>query len=214
MPQILVCIGLRGGEIALHKMEKRDSKGRFVKGTIYKYSFKKGHPKSNTGRTHFKKGMTPWIKGKKGIHQSPKTEFKKGNIPLNKFKKGHIPWNKKYNSSEKLNRRRLLEKYDKKFNNNFKREIRKRDNQICMLCKIHREKLNKALDIHHVNYDKFLSIPQNCISLCHSCHPKTNHNRKYWETFFQSLLSENYGYKYEKNKIVLKILGGKDCGAP
>ena len=32
----------------------------------------------NTGRTHFKIGSIPWNKGKKGIHLSRKTEFKKG----------------------------------------------------------------------------------------------------------------------------------------
>ena len=82
-----------------------------------------------------------------------------------------------------------------------------------MICGIHREKLNKVLDIHHVNYDKLLSIPQNCISLCHPCHPKTNHNRKHWIKFFQSLLSEKYGYEYKNNEIVLETIGGKDCGA-
>jgi len=79
-------------------MEKRDSKGRFLKGIKYKHSFKKGQPQSNTGRTHFKKGMVPWIKGKKGIHNSPETEFKKGQYSPNahRFKAGHIPVNKKH----------------------------------------------------------------------------------------------------------------------
>ena len=35
---------------------------------------RQGYPASNP----FKKGYTPWNKGKKGIHLSPKTEFKKG----------------------------------------------------------------------------------------------------------------------------------------
>jgi len=96
-----------------------------------------------------------------------------------------------------------FEPYDKSFNDKFKREIRKRDNQVCMLCGIHREKLKRALDVHHVNYDKLLSILQNCISLCSSCHTKTNNNRKHWIKFFQELLSEKYGYKYSENKVVL-----------
>ncbi len=38
--------------------------------------FQKGHPQYNTGRTHFKKGFTPWIKGKK---HSQKTREKMSN---------------------------------------------------------------------------------------------------------------------------------------
>ena len=47
-------------------------------------SFKKGHPQSNTGRTHFKKGHIPWSKGKKGIHLSPNSEFKIGYLSKRK----------------------------------------------------------------------------------------------------------------------------------
>ena len=37
-------------------------------------------------RTSFKKGMRPWNKGKKGIHLSPSSEFKKNGISIN-----HLP---------------------------------------------------------------------------------------------------------------------------
>ena len=96
-----------------------------------------------------------------------------------------------------------FEPYTKEFNNKFKRAIRKRDNQICMLCGIHREKLNKSLFIHHINYNKEISLPQNCLSLCNSCHTKTNSNRKYWISFFQSLLSEKYRYEYSKDQEII-----------
>ena len=38
----------------------------------------------------FPKGMTPWNKNKKGIHLSPKNEFKKGIIPKNKCTVGTV----------------------------------------------------------------------------------------------------------------------------
>ena len=99
-----------------------------------------------------------------------------------------------------------FEPYDKSFNNKFKRTIRKRDNQICMLCGIHREKLNRALDVHHINYDKKISLPQNCISLCRKCHMLTNKGREVWTKHFQSLLNKNYDYKYsETNEIILEV---------
>ena len=99
------------------------------------------------------------------------------------------------------------EPYDQKWTLKFKRAIRRRDNQVCMLCGIHREKLKKALYVHHINYDKKLTIPQNCISLCSSCHSKTNFKREYWIKFFQSLLSEKYDYRYsEHGEAILEIL--------
>ena len=108
---------------------------------------------------------------------------------------------------EKWNRFISFEPYDKEFNNRFKKAIRKRDNQICILCNIHREKLNKALAVHHIDYNKKLSIPQNCISLCASCHVKTNNNRTHWIKFFQSLLSERYNYNYSEDNMTIINIG-------
>lgn len=95
------------------------------------------------------------------------------------------------------------EPYDEKWTNKFKRIIRKRDNQICMLCKIHREKLKEALSIHHINYNKKLTVLQNCVSLCRNCHTKTRVNKEHWIKFFQSLLSERYGYNYDNNQNII-----------
>jgi len=105
---------------------------------------------------------------------------------------------------------RSFEPHDPEFNNKFKRAIRRRDNQICMLCKTHREKLSRTLDVHHINYDKKLSIPQNCISLCRHCHNslvhKDKNKLKHWTKFFQSLLAEKYNYQYsEIGEVILNL---------
>lgn len=64
------------------------------------------------------------------------------------------------------------------FNNNLKTMIRERDNFRCKLC----NKLsNKKLCVHHIDYNKKNNKKDNLISLCNSCHSKTNKNRKYWE---------------------------------
>jgi len=99
-----------------------------------------------------------------------------------------------------------FEPYDMEFNKKLKGLVRKRDNQICMVCWIHREKLNKSLSIHHINYDKKCSLIQNLISLCDSCHAKTNFNRKHWVKLYQSLISEKYNYGYSKDRdIILEV---------
>jgi len=95
----------------------------------------------------------------------------------------------------------------KKFSNRFKNLIRKRDNQICMMCGIHREKMKTSLYIHHIDYDKHNTIPQNCISLCSECHAKTNYNRVDWMPFFQNKLSRSYGYNFlDKMGAIIKII--------
>jgi hypothetical protein len=101
-----------------------------------------------------------------------------------------------------------FEPYDEKFNKIFKKNIKERDG-CCLLCNIslHDLKLLKRqIDIHHINYNKKLSVEQNCCTLCDLCHSKTVTNRKYWIKFFQSLLAERYNYKYsEDNNIILEI---------
>ena len=95
------------------------------------------------------------------------------------------------------------EPYDNNWNKNFKNLIRKRDNQVCMNCGKHREQLKYSLDVHHINYNKQLSVKENCISLCHNCHSLTQINRKYWTELFYNKLSKLYGYKYDENKNII-----------
>lgn len=58
--------------------------------------FLKGHPFYKGGeKGWFKKGFTPWSKLHKGIHLSPKSEWKKGHIPWIKGKempKGEVAY--------------------------------------------------------------------------------------------------------------------------
>ncbi len=121
------------------------------------------------------------------------------------FQKGHPGMSRENNPN--WNDGSSFEPYDINWTPKFRRAIRKRDNQICMLCRIHREKLYRALDVHHINYNKKMSIPQNCISLCVKCHNGIVHANKkklgYWKTFFQSLLSKEYDYQYAKTGEII-----------
>ena len=148
----------------------------------------------------------------KGKHYSRRTEFKSGkDHPMFGIKgKNHPNYGKKhsYDTKKKMSlscRReknhqwlggKSFEPYDENFNRAFKRTIRERDKSICMLCNIHRDKLKRDLDVHHINYDKLNTTKENCLSLCINCNSKVNHNRVYWTKFFQTLLKEKYRYKY------------------
>ena len=70
----------------------------------------------------------------------------------------------------------------------FKKSIRQRDNYVCQECGIHQDELVgrfKQLDIHHIDYDKYNLNLENLISLCRSCHIKTNFNRDYWKSYYK-----------------------------
>jgi len=66
--------------------------------------------------------------------------------------------------------------------------IRLRDNFMCFECGIHQDELYKKLSVHHIDYDKNNCNPENLITLCNSCHVKTNSNRDYWMEYFKELL--------------------------
>jgi len=74
--------------------------------------------------------------------------------------------------------------YPREFNYYLKNKIRKRDKYICQKCGIKQDKLNKKLDIHHIDYIKSNISSDNLVSLCRSCHGKTFFNREYWKEYF------------------------------
>ena len=66
----------------------------------------------------------------------------------------------------------------------LRESIRERDNYVCQLCGIHQDELERNLHIHHIDYDKDNLDPKNLISLCQSCHMKTNYDRDKWYEYF------------------------------
>lgn len=102
--------------------------------------------------------------------------------------------------------------YTHTFNKHFKQFIRSRDNYCCVKCGMFNEdhkKLfdNQSLDAHHINYDKTLSIPENCCALCKRCNNEVNYHRLSYIIFFQSILAERYGYVYDKeHNIIQEVL--------
>ena len=76
--------------------------------------------------------------------------------------------------------------YSFNFDDELKKLIRKRDNYTCQLCN---EKQNdRKLSVHHIDYNKENSDPNNLIALCRACNTKVNYKRRLWKKFFQRKL--------------------------
>ena len=71
--------------------------------------------------------------------------------------------------------------YPKEWTPELKIEIITRDNFTCQLQRC----TDKPLCVHHIDYNKSNCEPSNLITLCVSCHAKTNAHRKYWTSLFQ-----------------------------
>ena len=82
---------------------------------------------------------------------------------------------------------------DKQFYQGFtlklKAAIRERDGNKCVICL----QGDRKLDVHHIDYNKKNSIPENLITLCARCHSPTNFNRESWIAFFKPIMEKIYG---------------------
>ena len=140
-------------------MIKRDKLGRFTK-----------ENKNRLGTYHTKKAKEKNRLFHFGKKYSKETNLKKGlKGERNGNWKGGI----------------MYEPYSKRFNEKLKEQIRKRDNYRCQECRFTQEQLKRKLDIHHIDFNKKNSNPNNLISLCHSCHMQTQMNREDWTNYFQ-----------------------------
>ena len=72
----------------------------------------------------------------------------------------------------------------------YKNFIRRRDGYTCRICGGINTIEGKKLSVHHINYNKQDCRPSNLISLCVSCHGKTNTNRKYWIEYFKDMIDK------------------------
>lgn len=76
--------------------------------------------------------------------------------------------------------------YDIDWNKWLRIEIKNRDRNKCQNPKC--TKISKILDVHHIDYDKNNSNPNNLITLCKSCHGKTQHHRRTWKRYYKSIM--------------------------
>lgn len=78
-----------------------------------------------------------------------------------------------------------FEPYGVEFSSKLREQIRKRDHYTCQQCGYIEGQFSQKLDTHHINYNKLDNEPANLISLCKSCHSKTNYKREDWIQYFQ-----------------------------
>jgi 5-methylcytosine-specific restriction endonuclease McrA len=74
-----------------------------------------------------------------------------------------------------------FEPYSIDWNTKLKIIIRERDNYTCQECGQY------GNQIHHIDYNKKNCELTNLITLCRSCHMKTNFNRKDWIKYFKNV---------------------------
>jgi len=79
---------------------------------------------------------------------------------------------------------KATESYPSTFNTAFKTVIRERDGYTCVLCG------GDGKEVHHLDYVKSHTTPENCVTLCKPCHGTTNHNRSHWEQVLSELVIE------------------------
>ena len=73
--------------------------------------------------------------------------------------------------------------YSVDFTKQLKEAVKSRDMFKCVVCSSPKKPSN--LCVHHIDYDKQNASESNLVSLCWSCHGKTNYNRDSWIAFFK-----------------------------
>lgn len=174
----------------------RNEKGQFI-GPDKDGGFQKGHGRLRTEESYIKAGKKLSESLKKVYKEGRGHFFKKGN-PI-RSKSGNRYWLGKKRSEDtrkKISKSlegkntkenhwnwqngKSFEIYPEDWTDSLKESIRERDRYVCQECGIHQDELEEKLHVHHIDYDKKNLDPQNLISLCRSCHMKTNANREYW----------------------------------
>jgi hypothetical protein len=119
------------------------------------------------------------FKPPKGVRLSPGTEFKKGFTPWNKGKKcPHCTGSKNNRWKGGITPEHLMVRWSVKMKN-FRNEVFKRDNYTCKLCGRTRKSGDRViLNVHHIKsfavHKELRFDKDNVITLCLECHAKTD----------------------------------------
>lgn len=86
--------------------------------------------------------------------------------------------------------------YGTEFDRKLKNFVLYRDKYLCQLC----GNYNKRLFAHHIDYKKFNNKQENLVTLCNSCHSKTNFDRNTFTNLFRlkTLERQNQPISYKE----------------
>lgn len=87
------------------------------------------------------------------------------------------------------------EPYCIKFNKEFKERVRNFFGRNCVECGKTEEENKAKMCVHHVNFNKETCCDDTkplFVTLCRSCHGKTQFNREFWEERYTKLIDEKY----------------------
>jgi hypothetical protein len=82
-----------------------------------------------------------------------------------------------------------LAPYSTDWTKTLRRSMRERDHYACRLCG--RQQEDRAFPVHHIDYDRLNCNSTNLITLCASCHSRTNRNRERWTALFREMTGSN-----------------------
>lgn len=133
------------------------------------------------------KGYGKWLKSKK---QSPETIEKRRNKLIGQKRSDETRKKKSGDKHPNWQGGIACLPYSKDWTKGLKIIIRKRDKNECVVC--FKKQNKRAFPVHHINYDKLNCNPENLITVCFSCHAKTNFNREYWFEYFNKLNLNKY----------------------
>lgn len=154
--------------------ETREKISKTSKGRIGVWKGKKREPTSELVKEKIRASMLK-RKEKFGYINSLETRLK-----MSKTRKGKSLGDKSHFWKGGIS----FEPYSIDWKETLRRSIRERDNYTCQICG--KQQGDIAHDVHHIDYDKKNSNPNNLITLCHSCHAKTNSNREKWLELFKN----------------------------
>lgn len=179
--------GKKHTEEALNKIREARAKQIFSEESkIKKRNSMKGHKVSIETKEKIRKGNI-------GKFVSIETKKKQAKVKKGKkrelFTKEHRQKIGKANTGENngnWNNGSSFEIYPQEFNKEFKQFIKNRDFNVCQTPNCMN---TENLCIHHIDYNKKNNSLENFITLCNSCHSKTNFNRNYWKKFYNEILN-------------------------